>query len=698
MSTRPAEYLNWTTGQPPAVIEAPANLRQNGWGVGVAPPAQYTNWQLWLLDQWVQYLDQITGTGAGINSQILRLINGGYWSFVATSGVLTWSSAANISMPGIPDTNNVIPAGSCTLVEGDIAYVTVNAPFVIVGDISSGSNLVTNVNFTGNLQPGMSITGTGIPSGTTIFAVGSSNLTLTQNATATATQEQLIASSTGNLTVQVIAEEDFIPSFLTIMFAKRLHNIVFVGVNAAEMILRDNEIKPYMGSGYFDTYDVIAGQNLTAGELVYISPGPSLDSGRTVGAIYPLDTSAINQAIRGTYAGTVISTVTTGTTVTVVYNGFFTYSSLIAGETYYSDPTTPGGFTATSPAVSGIAGAKIVPIGFAVTSTLMILAGTGTQTNAVTQPIVKYDFLGNGDGSTVSYSLSNAPLNSSSVFVFVDGLYSPPANWGLSGTTLTFNTAPKEAQSVEAFYILSEQNYLQGFQEVPSFVSAGLYDLAGIPLSKDVLSVYIDGAFLKKDQFSLISGPTISQIELNTPLIDGQDIAVTYLSPIGYSVASNNITGINNLGTGAGLFASISGTIANFKSIKNGTGVTLTDDGSTITISAAGVSGGYVAYGTPLAPLVITASGGITATNDQRQLQFVESAGGVVTITANPQISPGITIGQEMMLQGTSLTNYIVLNNGNGLSLNGPCGLGGPDFQVLGVFWNGQVWREMFRS
>jgi hypothetical protein len=102
MSTRPAEYLNWTTGQPPAVIEAPANLRQNGWGVGVAPPAQYTNWQLWLLDQWVQYLDQITGTGAGINSQILRLINGGYWSFVASTGVLTWSSAANISMPGIP--------------------------------------------------------------------------------------------------------------------------------------------------------------------------------------------------------------------------------------------------------------------------------------------------------------------------------------------------------------------------------------------------------------------------------------------------------------------------------------------------------------------------------------------------------------------------------------------------------------------
>lgn len=57
--------------------------------------------------------------------------------------------------------------------------------FSVTGTLTNGSNTVSAVVFGGNLAAaGMSITGTGIPAGTTIIAVGANTLTLSANATA----------------------------------------------------------------------------------------------------------------------------------------------------------------------------------------------------------------------------------------------------------------------------------------------------------------------------------------------------------------------------------------------------------------------------------------------------------------------------------------------------------------------------------
>lgn len=56
----------------------------------------------------------------------LSLISGGTWKFVVSTGVLSWSAGANISIPGLADSANAIAAGSVTLANGQVAYCTLN--------------------------------------------------------------------------------------------------------------------------------------------------------------------------------------------------------------------------------------------------------------------------------------------------------------------------------------------------------------------------------------------------------------------------------------------------------------------------------------------------------------------------------------------------------------------------------------------
>mgnify|MGYP003340779927 CR=1 FL=1 len=48
----------------------------------------------------------------------------------------------------------------------------------------------------------------------------------------------------------------------------------------------------------------------------------------------------------------------------------------------------------------------------------------------------------NGDGSTVAFTMTQTPANSASVIVAISGVVQDPTNYTVSGTTLTFSTAP----------------------------------------------------------------------------------------------------------------------------------------------------------------------------------------------------------------------------------------------------------------
>lgn len=61
---------------------------------------------------------------------------------------------------------------------------------------------------------------------------------------------------------------------------------------------------------------------------------------------------------------------------------------------------------------------------------------------------------GSGDGSTVAFALSSTPHSVKNVQVFVNGLIQRRVtDYDISGTTLTFVTAPANAQLIDIYYI-----------------------------------------------------------------------------------------------------------------------------------------------------------------------------------------------------------------------------------------------------
>lgn len=115
----------------------------------------------------------------------------------------------------------------------------------------------------------------------------------------------------------------------------------------------------------------------------------------------------------------------------------------------------------------------------------------------------------------------------------------------------------------------------------------------------------------------------------------------------------------------------------------------------TVTAGGGGGSASYVVYGSTGAPIQVAAASTVAVSSDARQLRFLSSTGGNYSLSSTPQVTAGSIIGQELTLRGTSATNYIILADGNGLSLNGPCSL--TNNQTLELVYDGSVWAELSR-
>lgn len=116
--------------------------------------------------------------------------------------------------------------------------------------------------------------------------------------------------------------------------------------------------------------------------------------------------------------------------------------------------------------------------------------------------------------------------------------------------------------------------------------------------------------------------------------------------------------------------------------------------------AGSGSGGGSTAFGTFASPRTISSTGltaalGHMSSTDASQVIFVTTASGEVNVTANPQIQAGTQVGQVIRLIGTSSSNFITLEEGNGLSLNGEW----RSFlnANLSLLWDGVKWTEMGR-
>ena len=697
MAGKPSSYINWTSGQAQYVVQPPAGVAAIGWQDAEAPPAEYMNWLFYTLDQWVQYLDEIVEPG--VPDQAIRLINGGIYTYSVSANTLSISQDLNISFPGVPDSNNRLPAGTFTINDGEIIYVTVNTPIITQGTTGSGSNVITNLNFVGNLEIGMAVTGPGIPSSTTILGIGTSSVTISNNATSDNTNATYIFSNSGTLTAVNTPNDTFVPTFNTIIIARRVGSQCFIGVNADQMVLNDGEFKSLLGSGYFSYYSAPAGQALTQGQAVYISPGPSADQGRTAGAFYPLDTSAANQAVRGTFSGVVISNFSSGSTATVVYEGFLPTSGLTPGQLYFSDPTTPGGIVASEPQ---LAGSKRVIIGFSTAANVLLVNASTSIGGSFTQPIFgEAKFFGNS--SQTAFVLSTTPLSDIACLVFLDGIPQVlGTDWSLSGSTINFTTAPATGQDVYVKFILAGQAYLQANQQVPTGIINGSntsFKLASQPINKAALTIFGDVGPIDPATWSLtLNSDGSTTIVFTTAPTLATSLYAYWLSPVGTGAGgSSGLSGGGNVGTGVPVLYGVSGSTINFKTLTAGVNVNITDDGlGNLTVSAAAAAYTRNVFGSGTSPDSINPTVGISPSTDMDQTWYVvPTTTGASPITANPQIAAGVTLGQRITLKGGSAFNYLTLADGNGLDLSGPKKLTNND--AITLEWNGVVWSENSR-
>ncbi len=114
-------------------------------------------------------------------------------------------------------------------------------------------------------------------------------------------------------------------------------------------------------------------------------------------------------------------------------------------------------------------------------------------------------------------------------------------------------------------------------------------------------------------------------------------------------------------------------------------------------------------WGTTASPKSIISGTGIVggtliSTTRATQLIFVEgSSAGENDISVNPQIEAHTVVGAKLRIVGANTSNFILLENGNGLYLNGPWrsaendGSGTYYNNCIELFWNGSVWHEQSR-
>jgi YVTN family beta-propeller protein len=123
-------------------------------------------------------------------------------AYVADSGFNTLTPitlATNTTRAPITVGNG--PWGIAITPDGASAYVANLGSLQFTGNTSSGSTSVGGIASTARLAQGMTVTGAGIPAGTTIAAPpGSSSITLSQAATATQTGSSLTASESATVT------------------------------------------------------------------------------------------------------------------------------------------------------------------------------------------------------------------------------------------------------------------------------------------------------------------------------------------------------------------------------------------------------------------------------------------------------------------------------------------------------------------
>jgi len=483
--SKPTVIPYWTDGAANKVAQPTAAAQAQGFTQGQPPPFEYVNWLFHQLGSWVGYLNEAQNnvTMSTSLNDLMRLINGGRWGWALGTSTLSWSAPFNLAIPSIADASNQAAAGSVTLADGQVAYVTANIPFIAQGNITEGDNQITELTYGLGISVGQAVTGPGINDGTVVTAISGPSVTISSNATATATQQTLTFSGAGALQVQVATGPSLVPSANTVIIARRVGPAIYLGINTIETMLRDGEYKAIHELGYMATVSRPAGMPLPIRTPVYVSQGgadatvttANLTSGnaaisvadsaglypgmaatgagipggavisslvgtaitlsaaatatassvpvtftRTAGALYACDASIAKNASRSGFVGFTVAGYASGDEATYVVGGSLSgFTNLTAGAVYYVDPSAAGGITLGRPSVVGQA---IIPVGTAMGSTVLAINPCGASANQIVTSSLSWPNYSARNESELAGALAAAAANSGGVVLLLNAM------------------------------------------------------------------------------------------------------------------------------------------------------------------------------------------------------------------------------------------------------------------------------------
>ena len=133
----------------------------------------------------------------------------------------------------------------------------------------------------------------------------------------------------------------------------------------------------------------------------------------------------------------------------------------------------------------------------------------------------------NGDGTTTAFTMSVAPASTSSILVAVTGVLQSPSTYSVSGTTLTFSSAPPVGTgsiSVRYLGIPASGVTTTAYRTVTEFTATAGQTTFSVPsYTAGYIDVYRNGARLGAADFTATSGTTVI---LTNPATAG-DLVVT---------------------------------------------------------------------------------------------------------------------------------------------------------------------------
>jgi len=284
-----------------------------------------------------------------------------------------------------------------------------------------------------------------------------------------------------------------------------------------------------------------------------------------------------------------------------------------------------------------------------------------------------------GTGSQTAFTLNTTVNEENMTFVFLEGIYQDKSTYGISGSTLTFATAPQSGYNVEVM-VLGAISASTNALYTDTFTGDGTetdYTLGITPVDLNAIEVYLNGLYQNVATLTLAANvvtfatapPSGVIIEIRSvgflnsggtlapaTLIGGTGISVVTNSPNNFTI-SNTLTDVSvsfNVPTGQSLtYTTPAGSSGQAGSTFPTTTFTVTKANSTL-------SGTAVITGLPA---------GITSTQSYNNT----NPGNILTITLNGVYPSANSVGTNLVISGLTITTlppltveYLVIAGGGG--------------------------------